>query len=271
MIAFLISRESIAVSFSAHATLAKLLRMLTFIAEDGGRNAGGKLLVQIGGPAHARELVFLGGRKHASASPSSGAFRVNFEAEDAQVRCSQRDCATTAACLSRLARIEGRVDARGNDARTGNNPGAERSVRRKEHMPGQLSDGDHVWRLLELDCLRVDKFTLVVQDDKGVGTALDLVVHRLVGRVAVPRQDKAAEAARDGENLCVLAVTAHDAQMGCARRQRRRANDNSGDPDELGNGVGVKVAHTQQVGGQLERDLDIRCLRPLPSVGSHRV
>lgn len=43
-------------------------------------------------------------------------------------------------------------------------------------MPRQLSDGDHVWRFLQLDALRVDEFALVVNDDPGVEAAVILSV-----------------------------------------------------------------------------------------------
>lgn len=71
-----------------------------------------------------------------------------------------------------LARRKRRVDAGRDHAAARDDLAGKVSLGLEEHVPRQLADGDHVGRLLQLDCLLVDKVALVVDDRVRVERAL---------------------------------------------------------------------------------------------------
>lgn len=70
----------------------------------------------------------------------------------------------------------GRVDSCGDHSASGNNLACQIPFCLQDHVSGQFSNRYHVWCFLKLDALRVDKFTLVVDNDPRVQSAMILPV-----------------------------------------------------------------------------------------------
>lgn len=112
-IAFLMSAGRGDGSAATRQHLALPSCQLTSIPEDTRRDTAGEPLVKVLAPSHGTKLLLLLGGKVATAATS--AVRVELEAEHAEVRGAQGDGGITL----RLAGLEGRVDARGDDASAG--------------------------------------------------------------------------------------------------------------------------------------------------------
>lgn len=117
-------------------------RRPTSVAKDTRGDAARESLVESLATRHvAKLLLLLGGE--VSAAPS-GAIRVQFQTEHSKVGRAQGD-----GCVPlRLARLEGRVDSRGDDTSPGDDLAREVAVGREEDVTGQFTDGHHVGRFL---------------------------------------------------------------------------------------------------------------------------
>lgn len=86
-----------------------------------------------------------------------------------------------------LGRLESRVYTRRNHSRARHNLPGQVPVRRKQHVPRQLSHGNHIWRLLKLQSLMVRECGLGVDNNKWIHRAILLLILQL-WRVANPRK-----------------------------------------------------------------------------------
>lgn len=108
------------------------------------------------------------------------------------------------------------------------------------HVPRELSDGDHVGCLLELDHLLVNKPAPVVQNHVRVERAvLDSPRDSLGLALSRERSCARVHAAMNGHDERRPAAFALKVKRRCAGRQCRGRDDDSGQSDELGERVGL--------------------------------
>ncbi len=122
-------------------------------------------------------------------------------------------------------------------------------------MARQLADGDLVRGLLQLDDLLVVEARLFVDDEVGVERALFCGVAGGPEPATLPREGDAAEAAEDGDVLCVVAGAALDVDGGGLGRHDGGADDDAGHADQPRDGEGVEVADGHIFGSGVQEQL----------------
>lgn len=139
---------------------------------------------------------------------------------------ARRSTTTTTPTYAALALLERRVHTGRDDARAGDDLSREVAVAAEDEVSGQLANGDHVGRLLQLDRLLVDKGALVVHDDVGVEWAVFGLAGRggAVGRrqrevrTMAPREEAREARSRDARNALARQLEAGKATLDLLRR-----------------------------------------------------
>ena len=148
-------------------------------------------------------------------------------------------------------------------------------------MAGQLSNRNHIGRLLELQRLVVRECRLCVYDEIGIHWTILLLAFDF-GCIAHSRKTSVRAAAQASEttgrvdDLWCTACTTLQVELRRPCRQNRSRNNDAGNTDKLAHGIRGEVAELLEVQSRLDHDLYVLdglrggvIARPLP-IGGER-